>query len=36
MPRPLEEGEKKKMVPFRFGNFALKTSKIKGLHDMKK
>jgi hypothetical protein len=24
------------MVPFRFGNFALKTSKIKGLHDMKK
>jgi hypothetical protein len=24
MAKPLEEGKKKKMVPFRFGNFALK------------
>jgi hypothetical protein len=24
MPKPLEEGENKKMVPFKFGNFALK------------
>jgi hypothetical protein len=36
MAKPLGEGKKKKMVPFRFGKFALKKSKIKGLHDMTK